>query len=146
MATETYPMPMFATLSARDAEASKRWYEALGFDHVFTMPDAAGRPLLVHLRWTKYADVLLRQGSGPVVDGRDRGVALTFALPSDQVAAIAERARSLGSTILAEPTLQPWNARDVSIADPDGHQLVFTFGPVDAAMTFDEVTERARRA
>lgn len=146
MATEIYPMPMFPTLSVRDADASARWYEALGFEHVFTMPDAAGRPQLVHLRWTKYADVLLRQGPSPVLEGRDRGVALTFALATDQVATIAERARALGSTIVAEPTVQPWNARDVSIADPDGHLLVFTFGPVDVAMTFDEVTDRARRA
>lgn len=146
MATEIYPMPMFPTLSVRDAAASARWYGALGFEHVFTMPDAAGRPQLVHLRWTKYADVLVREGSNPVPEGRDRGVTLTFALATDQVATIAERARSLGSTMLREPTVQPWNARDVAIADPDGHHLVFTFGPVDAEMTFEEVAERAGRA
>ena len=69
MATEIYPMPMFPTLSVRDAAASARWYEALGFEHVFAMPDAAGRPQLVHLRWTKYTDVLLREVSSPVLEG-----------------------------------------------------------------------------
>lgn len=145
MPPEIYPMPMFPKLTVRDAEASARWYDALGFEHVFTMPDASGRPQLVHLRRRKYADVLLVQGSSPDADGCDRGVSLTFALETDEVESLAERARSLGSKVLAQPQVQPWNARDVSIADPDGHHLVFSFGPIDTGMTFEEVTDRASR-
>ena len=41
-------------------ETSSRWYcDALGFTHVFTMPGPEGIPSLVHLRWVKYADLLL---------------------------------------------------------------------------------------
>lgn len=145
MTTEIYPMPMFPTLAVADVAASAGWYEALGFQHVFTMPDAAGRPQLAHLRWARYADVLLAPATAPVAPAGDRGVHLTFALHADDVVAIAERARALGATVLAEPALRPWNARDVRIADPDGHHLVFSFGPVDAALTFDALTERARR-
>lgn len=146
MPPEIYPMPMFPKLTVRDIEASVRWYAALGFEHVFTMSDAFGRPQLVHLRRARYADVLLVPGSGPAANGRDRGVSLTFALETDEVASLAERARSLGSQVLAEPRVQPWNARDVSIADPDGHHLIFSFGPIDKEMTFEEVTDRTSRA
>ena len=62
---EIYPMPAFPILNASDLAASARWYqEALGFRHVFTMRGPGGQPLLVHLRWVKYADVLL--GARPV--------------------------------------------------------------------------------
>jgi uncharacterized glyoxalase superfamily protein PhnB len=138
--TEIYPMPMFPMLDVDDAAASARWYESLGFQTVFTWPDPSGRPLLVHLRWAKYADLMLRQQPGPVDGPRGGGVSLTFTMPTDEVESLAERARSAGARILSEPTVQPWNARDTSIADPDGYHLTFSFGPVDADLTFEEVT------
>lgn len=144
MTTEIYPMPMFPTLLVQDAAASATWYrEVLGFRHVFTMPDPTSRPLLVHLRWAKYADLLLRQQPDPVEGERGQGVSLTFAMRTDEVTSLAERARSHGARILAGPTIQPWNVRDVSIADPDGYHLTFAYGPVDADLTIDEVTVRA---
>ncbi len=57
---EIYPMPSFPVLNAADLAASSRWYqEALGFQHIFTMSGLRGVPLLVHLRWIKYGDLLL---------------------------------------------------------------------------------------
>ena len=57
---EIYPMPMFPTLAVRDVGASVGWYaEQVGFGTVFVMPGADGEPALGHLRWRKYADVLL---------------------------------------------------------------------------------------
>jgi hypothetical protein len=38
--------------------------------------------------------------------------------------------------------VQPWNARDTSIADPDGYHLTFSFWRVDAELTFEEVGEQ----
>jgi len=63
---EIYPMPSFPILVVRDIEASSRWYqEVLGFEHIFTIPGPPG-PLLVHLRWTRYADLLLRRQSDQI--------------------------------------------------------------------------------
>ncbi len=60
MTEEIYPMPSFATLVVRDLEESSKFYqEALGFKHIFTMPGSGGKPALVHLRWLKYADLLI---------------------------------------------------------------------------------------
>ncbi len=142
MAAEIYPMPMFPRLEVADVEASATWYEALGFEHVFTMPGPGGRPTLVHLRWAKYADVLLSQATDPSEGPKGRGVSLTFTLRDDAAASVAERARALGSRILVEPTLQPWNVRDVTIADPDGYRLVFSFGPIRAGATIEDVVRR----
>jgi len=60
MAEEIYPMPAFVMLMVNDLEASSTFYQsALDFKHIFTMPGPGGQPDLVHLRWIKYADVLL---------------------------------------------------------------------------------------
>ena len=53
-------MPSFPTLAAGDLVAASRWYQdVLGFQLVFEMPGPSGAPVLIHLRWAKYADLLL---------------------------------------------------------------------------------------
>jgi len=147
-APEIYPMPAFPTLDVRDPAASSRWYqEALGFQHVFTIPGPDGGPLLVHLRWVKYGDLLLRKAMGPP-DERPQGlgVALSFAVFEGRVDDVAERARRHGARLETEPRDQPWNARDFSIRDPDGFLLTFTQGPVVKGLGMDEVVRRAARS
>jgi uncharacterized glyoxalase superfamily protein PhnB len=142
---EFYPMPSFATLAVRDLEASARWYqEALGFESVFAMPGPGGVPVLVHLRWAKYADVLLR-GSREPTDTTPKGVGITlsFAVVTGRVDEVAERARRYGAPLLTEPTDQPWNARDFSIKDPDGFVLTFTQGPVEPGLSMDDIIKRS---
>src|SRR4051812_44221104 len=57
---EIYPMPSFPMLNVSDLAASSRWYqEVLAFRHIFTIPGPGNAPLVVHLRWAKYADLLL---------------------------------------------------------------------------------------
>ena len=57
---EIYPMPMFPTLSVADAPASVDWYvNKLGFSTVFLLPVSDSGIAMAHLRWRKYADVLL---------------------------------------------------------------------------------------
>jgi uncharacterized glyoxalase superfamily protein PhnB len=145
---EFYPMPSFATLSVRDLDASLRWYcEALGFRSVFVMPGPSGPPALAHLRWTRYADLLLRAGrpdAEPAANGR--GIALTYSVGLDRLDALAERARSYGANFLQEPGDRPWNARDFTVADPDGFALVFTAGPLRRELSLDQVVANARRA
>ena len=142
---EIYPMPAFPTLTVRDIEASARWYqEVLGFQHVFTIPGPGGSPVLVHLRWVKYGDLLLQKPMRPP-DDRPKGVGirLSFAVFEGRVDDIAERARRSGARLETEPKNQPWNARDFSIRDPDGFLLTFTQGPVETGLTMDRIVQRS---
>ncbi len=133
---EFYPMPSFPTLTVRDLDASSRWYqEALGFSSVFAMP------FLVHLRWAKYADLLLRPGPA-TAEKKGAGITLSYAVLDGGIGALdalAERARAKGAVFLQEPGDRPWNARDFTIADPDGFALTFTIGPLKANLSIGEV-------
>jgi catechol 2,3-dioxygenase-like lactoylglutathione lyase family enzyme len=148
MTEEIYPMPFFVNLTVSDLEASSKFYqETLGFKHIFTMPGPGGQPLLVHLRWTKYADLLLslpRDGIA-VPEPRGAGVALSFQMLErfdGSVDALAEQAKAGGANIASGPLDQPWNVRELTILDPDGYRLVFT-APLNTNLGFDEVIKRA---
>ena len=143
--SQYYPMPGFPTLMAYNLPESRRFYvEGLGFKHVFSMPGPGGQPVLEHIRFCRYADLLLEQGAPAAgEDGRalGLGVRLTFslALADRNAEEMAQRARALGA-LVEGPVERPWNARDVVVADPDGYVLVFT-EPVDMAATFEQVLE-----
>jgi uncharacterized glyoxalase superfamily protein PhnB len=148
MTEEIYPMPSFPTLIVADLEkASKFYQETLGFKHIFTMPGPNGNPALVHLRWLKYADLLLalsRNGK-KIPEPRGAGVSLNFQMLErfdGSVDALAEQAKAKGANIVSGPLDQPWNVRELTILDPDGYQLIFTT-PLDTDMDFDEVVKRA---
>ncbi len=124
---EIYPMPSFPMLRVSDLVASGKWYqEALGFQHVATLPGRDGQPSLIHLRWAKYADVLLVPEGEPIEGPCGLGVTLSYTLMEGSVDVLAERARQAGANILHGPVDQPWNVREVVIADPDGYRLSFT--------------------
>ena len=143
---EIYGMPAFPVILANDLARSSQWYQdVLGFADVFTMRGPDDRPLLAHLRWSKWADVLITQARTPVEPPRGQGITLNFmTLGVDE---LAERARAAGANVLEGPVDRPWNARDVTIADPDGYRLNFTGPSSNAArQSFDEVMKRAREA
>jgi len=146
MTEEIYPMPSFATLVVRDLEESSKFYqEALGFKHIFTMPGAGGKPALVHLRWLKYADLLiaLSRDSKELSEPRGVGVSLNFNLLdrfNGNIDALAEHARDKGANVNG-PVDQPWNVREVTILDPDGYRLVFTT-PININLDFDKMLEK----
>jgi catechol 2,3-dioxygenase-like lactoylglutathione lyase family enzyme len=150
MIEEIYPMPSFPILAVRDLEASSKWYqEVLAFKHIFTMPEPGGEPSLVHLRWLKYADLLLARP----LDGKDlpgpKGVGVTLSFQmldrfDGNIDAFAEQAGEMGARIISGPIEQPWNVRELTILDPDGYRLVFT-ARLDTKLGFDEVVERAAR-
>ena len=83
MTEDIYPMPSFPTLIVRDLEASSKWYQdVLGFKHIFTMPGPGGQPALVHLRWVKYADLLIaKPGDGKdLTEPKGVGISLNFSM------------------------------------------------------------------
>jgi uncharacterized glyoxalase superfamily protein PhnB len=148
MTEEIYPMPSFPMLIVSDLEASAKFYqEALGFKHIFSMPGPGGKPALVHLRWMKYADLLIalpRDGK-QIPEPRGAGVSLSFQMLErfdGSVDALAEQAMANGANIVAGPLDQPWNVREVTILDLDGYRLVFT-APINTNLSFDEMIENA---
>ena len=147
MNEEIYPMPSFPTLIVKDLEASANFYQnALGFRHIFTMPGPGGQPALVHLRWVKYADLLLtkpRDGKN-LAEPKGLGVSLNFGMfdrSNGDIDAFAKQARENSANVTG-PIDQPWNVREVTVLDPDGYKLIFT-PLLNLNLSFDEVIERS---
>ena len=147
MTEEIYPMPAFPVLIVNDLEASSNYYQnVLGFKHIFTMPGPGGQPALVHLRWVKYADLLItkpRDGKA-LPEPKGTGVSLNFNLFdrfAGDIDAFAKQAREKGGNIVG-PIDQPWNVREVTVLDPDGYKLIFMV-PLNINLGFDEVIKRA---
>lgn len=143
---ETYPMVFNVTLSVRDLAASKQWYEqALGFQHIFSMPGPSGETVLMHLRWTKFADLLLIPDRTPVQHApKGAGISINFSVTNGSVDELAERARQHAARIVSEPQNRPWNTRDFAVADPDGFILTFSKGPIEAGLGMDKIITRIR--
>ncbi|HVD62618.1 MAG TPA: VOC family protein [Gemmatimonadaceae bacterium] len=145
--TDIYPMPAFPMLTASNLERTRRWYiEVLGFADVFTFRTPDGAPLLAHLRWSRWADILITPARNPLPDHPAQGLTLNFMTVDAD--AIAEQAKARGATIIDGPVDRPWNARDVTIADPDGYRLNFTArqqSESSRTVSFEEVMERARK-
>lgn len=130
---QIYPMPMFNRLEVSDITRSIEWYQdVLDFENIFHMPT------LAHLRYRKYADVLLVPSENEIEPDR-RGLGVTiYCTPEDEtVAEIAGRARAAGATA-SGPTETAYNTREVTITDPDGYTLAFS-EPVDTTRSFEGV-------
>lgn len=120
-----YGMPMFATLAAADLDRTVSWFvDGLGFISLFTMPGAAGRPVLVHLRRWQFQDLLVRPATGSVASGTS--CTLSLAAVYDEIDSLAERARAHGGGQVGEPVDTAWNTRELTTGDPDGNIVVFT--------------------
>ncbi len=90
-------MPAFPVIVASDLSVSSRWYqEILGFADVFTMRGADDRPMLAHLRWSRWADVLITQARTPVQPPHGQGITLNFM--TLRVDALAERSARPSTT------------------------------------------------
>jgi catechol 2,3-dioxygenase-like lactoylglutathione lyase family enzyme/uncharacterized protein YuzE len=142
---EFYPMPIFATLSVGDLEASTRWYvDVIGFRLVFSMPGPNGAPTLSHLRWIKYADLLLVPEGAQASSKTDKGVGmrLSFLVAEGSVDELADQVKARGGQIAEGPVTQPWNTREFTVLDLDGYTLTF-FQQADDSLTFDQVVQNA---
>jgi uncharacterized glyoxalase superfamily protein PhnB len=146
MTEEIYPMPSFPMLVVKDLGASSDFYQStLGFKHIFMMPGPGGQPALVHLRWVKYADLLITESR----DGKELtaqkglGISLNFGMFDrfdGDIDSFAKHARENGANITG-PINQPWNVREVTVIDPDGYKLVFTV-PLNINLEFDQMLEQ----
>jgi catechol 2,3-dioxygenase-like lactoylglutathione lyase family enzyme len=126
-------MPLFARLAVDDLDASVEWFDALGFEMIFETPATA------HVRYRRYADVLLvtddpatPTGSAEATagDGSDRpprgvGVSLYLTVVDESVDEVAERARAAGATVRSGPAETGWNTRELTVESPDGYVFVF---------------------
>lgn len=126
-----YPMPMFINLEVNDLEKSADWYlKVLGFRDVFR------GPCMVHLRRERYQDLLLFQLAGNTSPGE--GLVVQFQAGETSVDEIAVKARLAGASIVDGPLEQPWNAREITVLDPDGYRLRFS-EVINPDLSFDEV-------
>ena len=148
MTEEIYPMPIFPTLIVKDVEASSDFYQnVLGFKNIFTMPGPDGKASLVHLRWVKYADVLI---TGPrdgkeLTEPKGVGVSLNFNMLEHfdgDMDVFAKHVLEHCANVTG-PIDQPWNVREVTVLDPDGYKLIFAM-PINLNLSFDEVIDRVK--
>jgi catechol 2,3-dioxygenase-like lactoylglutathione lyase family enzyme len=120
---DVYPMPAFVTFPVTDLTAAGRWYEALGFVVLATLPAPDGTDALVHLRRLRYQDLLL-------VPGRPTpGPRVTFAAGEEDLDERAGRVRrhaAAAGGFLEGPVDTPWFSRDLVATDPDGYVVVLT--------------------
>jgi len=141
---EYYPMPSFPTLAVNNLAESVRWYqEVLGFQLVFEMPGKSGHSMLTHLRWLKFADLLLVPDQSQTSKPKGVGVSLNFAMVNQTVDELAKRITKMNGSILSRPVDKPWNAREMTVLDPDGYRLVFT-QPINKEMSFDNVVDNIK--
>ncbi|KTG10352.1 hypothetical protein AUR64_12335 [Haloprofundus marisrubri] len=135
---EIYPMPLFCQLAVSDLDSSTAWYEALGFAEIYSMPAMA------HLRYRKYADVMLVTDEARFAEGQNRkerrggGVSIYLTVETESVDDVANRAREYGANVVRGPSETGWNTRELVVSDPDGYELVFS-EPVDTEKSFEEV-------
>lgn len=121
-----YPMPVFARIVATDPARTLEFFTGvLDFDVMFRGPEIGGLTTLVHVRRRRYQDVLIVPARGPVRAGD--GLVVTFgAADADDIDALAERIRVARPSSLEGPEDTPWNTRDLTVTDPDGHRITFT--------------------
>ena len=138
---EIYPMPSFSTLVVSDIQASARWYcDVLGFTNIFTMPGPNDMPTLVHLRWIKYADLLLFPDRDKSLANKPKGIGIALNYSIADIEDLAKRARQRNADIVEGPINRPWNICELVILDPDGYRLVFNSPLLSGEhRSFDEI-------
>ena len=117
---EFYQMPMFNKVLVKDIEKAEKWYEkTLGFKSVFKFRNDKNEVLMNHLRLEKYQDLML-------ISQRDFEVGNSIYL-NILVKDIEEKSENISEKfIVSQLEEQPWNAKEMTIKDPDGHLITLT--------------------
>ena len=119
-------------LACDDLQRSLDFYrDALGFQETYRFEDD-GTPTFVALQLDDGSRIGLgvvpKGGSG--IHGLPQrpisGRFFELCIYCDDVDASIEELRTLGHTILVEPTDTPWGERIAYVADPDGHPVMVT--------------------
>ncbi|MEY9974798.1 putative glyoxalase superfamily protein PhnB [Lysinibacillus sp. RC46] len=133
---EFYQMPLFVKLKVSNIEKSKEWYaNVLNFNSVFDFPDANGTTSMTHLRGAKYQDLMLLKDEE--VSTSNSVIINVF---SNNIHSIYLAALENKTKIIQQPTVQPWNAKELTIEDPDGYVFTITES-VDSNKDFDTVID-----
>ncbi len=118
------------TLGVRDVEASRRFYEALGWSG--TGGDGGGPVFfqagdMVFAIWDRGA---LADDSEVDDSGGWGGITLAHCVESnDEVDAITDAARAAGAKVAREPADTFWGGYDSIVIDPDGHPWEIAHNP-----------------
>ncbi|MCY9786087.1 VOC family protein [Nocardiopsis sp. EMB25] len=125
-----YPMPMFATLQVADLATAEAFYHAVGFVSLATVPGPDGTPAVVHLRRSRYQDLLIVPGEP------ERGsTTVSFNAAGQDLAELAEEIRAAApeGARVEGPEDTAWFTTDLTVDDPDGNRLILT-APREAEM------------
>ncbi|MDO5375139.1 MAG: VOC family protein [Staphylococcus rostri] len=133
-----YPMPMFNKLLVHDIEKSAKWYDkTLGFKSVFKFRDSNNHVLMDHLRLDKYQDIMLIASDQFEVGN---SVYLNIAIKD-----IETKAQNISPKfVVSELEEQPWNAKEMTIKDPDGHLITLTQSNITDA-EFDQLMKQVSK-
>jgi lactoylglutathione lyase len=113
---------MFPIITVRNLDEALAFYrDALGGEVTYRFPpEGEGEAEYVTLR---LADSELGLGADPNFTGPD-AQAMELCMYTDDCDAAVAHLRSMGATVLDEPTDQPWGERMARVADPDGYRLM----------------------
>ncbi|MGL5756608.1 MAG: VOC family protein [Paraclostridium sp.] len=137
--SEFYQMPLFVKLKVKSIKDSKNWYsEVLNFHSIFDFSDTNGDISMIHLRGTKYQDLMLLKSTD--VNPTD---SVSINLFSDDINTIYESALNHNTKIIQEPTIQPWNAKELILQDIDGHIFTITES-LNSNEGFDSVIDNVK--
>ena len=117
---EFYQMPMFNKVLVKDIEKAEKWYEkTLGFKSVFKFRNDKNEVLMNHLRLEKYQDLML-------ISQTDFEVGNSIYL-NILVKDIEKKSQNISQKfIVSQLEEQPWNAKEMTIKDLDGHLITLT--------------------
>ncbi|TDM40925.1 VOC family protein [Macrococcoides canis] len=117
---EFYQMPLFNKLLVKDIEKAEKWYHhTLGFQSVFKFRNEENEVIMNHLRLKKYQDIMLIQS-----DDFTSGNGCFINILVDDIETIA---KSISEKYVLQPLEQmSWNAKEMTIVDPDGYQITLT--------------------
>ncbi len=117
---------LMASITVNDMATSVAWYrDALGFE-VGQQFEREGKVAATRIN-AGAVRLLLNQEDGAKGADRKKGQGISLQLSTSQnIDAIADRAKAHGASLLSEPADMPWGARIFRLQDPDGFMLVIS--------------------
>lgn len=119
----------FPAVFARRVSATAAFYERLGFERHFQLPE--DEPAYVGLRRGGHEIAVVASDWPQQQYGAEVGSGVRFEMfvYVTDVDALVERLRGDGTSILREPADMPWGERVAYVADPDGNPVALALAP-----------------